>query len=41
MLPGFQKQTKKETNEYCNPEEVQVYVWEVEAAEVEEQGWGL
>ena len=32
---------KRETNETCNPGEVQIHMWEAEAAEVEEQDWGV
>ena len=32
---------KKGTNDNCNPGKVQVHMYEVEAAEVKEQDWGL
>ena len=41
MLPGVDKKKKRYTNDNCNPGEMQVAMWEVEAAEVKEQDWGL
>ena len=38
-FPG--PETKIETNKIWNPREVQVHVWEVRGAEVEEQDWSL
>ena len=35
------EEQKRDTNDNCNPGEVQVHMWELEAAEVKEQDWGL
>ena len=36
-----EEEEKRETNDNCNPGEVQVHMWEVEAVEVKEQDWGI
>ena len=38
---GYTEEEKEETNEFCKPGEVQVYMWEVGVVEVKEQNWGL
>ena len=35
------EEEKRDTNDNCNPRQVQVHMWEVEAVEVKEQDWGF
>ena len=35
------EEEKRDTNDNCNPGEMQVHMWEVEAVEVKEKDWGF